>query len=146
MGEAVPVQEAALNNAEWCHAFCRSHGITGRFDAVAWSSAERTPPLYPDAVTLVSGCSPESVVSRVDASPGCSIKDSFADVALRPSGYEVLFAAEWLRRDHPRGSDPSKGWSAIADVDELERWQAAWGEAPGEGQFFLRGVLRRPPA
>src|SRR3954466_12781377 len=113
MGEAVPVQEAALNNAEWCHAFCRSHGITGRFDAVAWSSAERTPPLYPDAVTLVSGCSPENVVWRGGGSPGCSIKDSCAYVDLRRSGFEFLFAAEWLRRDQPRGSDPSKGWSAI---------------------------------
>lgn len=144
MGEAVPVQEAALNNAEWCHAFCRSHGITGRFDAVAWSSAERTPPLYPDAVTLVSGCSPESVVSRVDASPGCSIKDSFADVDLGPSGFEVLFAAEWLRHDQPRGSHLSKGWSAIADADELERWQAAWGESPVEEPFFRRELLGDP--
>src|SRR3954452_17345078 len=130
MGEAVPVQEAALNNAEWCHAFCRSHGITGRFDAVAWSSAERTPPLYPDAVTLVSGCSPESVVSRVDASLGCSIKDSFADVDPRPSGSEARFAGESLRRDQPRWSDPWKGSSAIADVEERARWQAAWGESP----------------
>src|SRR3954452_23099514 len=129
MGEAVPVQEAALNNAEWCHAFCRSHGITGRFDAVAWSSAERTPPLYPDAVTLDSGCSPESVVSRVDASPGCSIKDSFADVDLRPSGFEVLFAAEWLRRDQPRRSDPSKVWAAIGDAAFVSRWEPAWGES-----------------
>jgi hypothetical protein len=141
MGGAVPVQEAALNNAEWCDAFCRTHGIAGRFDAAAWSSAERTPPFYPDAVTLVSGCSAESLVSRVDASRGCSIKDSFADLDLSPSGFEVLFTAEWLCQDETRGRRPSKGWLAVAGAEELERWEAAWGEAPLPRPFFRRELL-----
>jgi len=84
MAEAVRVQEAALNNAEWCDAFCRTHGIGGNFDAAAWISAERTPALYPDAVTLASGCAADRLIARVDASPGCSIKDSFADLDLSP--------------------------------------------------------------
>jgi len=141
MGGAVRVQEAALNNAEWCHAFCRTHGIAGRFDAAAWSSAQRTPPFYPDAVSLVSGCSAARVVSRVDASPGCSIKDSFADLDLSASGFEVLFTAEWLCRDQARGRNHSKGWLPLAGGKELERWEAAWGESPEPRPFFRRELL-----
>lgn len=140
MGRTVSDREAALNNAEWCDAFCRTHGIAGRFDGAAWSSAERTPPFYPDAVTLASGCSAESLVARVDASPGCSIKDSFADLDLSPDGFEVLFTAEWLCLDQARDRSLAKGWVAVADVDELERWEATWGGSPVPRPFF-RGEL-----
>jgi hypothetical protein len=72
------VRVAARNNAEWCDAFCRTHGIAGRFERTLGASAERTPPFDPDAVTLLPGSDAESVLSRVDASAGCSIKDRFA--------------------------------------------------------------------
>lgn len=140
MDGGVSVQEAALNNAEWCHAFCRTHGIAGRFDHTAWSSAKRTPAFYPDAVSLVSGCSAHNLVSRVDASPGCSIKDSFADLELSPSGFEVLFSAEWLCRAQAHGRPVSKVWSAVSRVEELERWETAWGD-PGPRPFFRRELL-----
>lgn len=141
MGGAIRVQEAALNNAEWCHAFCRTHGIAGRFDAYAWSSAHRAPPFYPDAVSLVSGCSAARLVSRVDASPGCSIKDSFADLDLSACGFEVLLAAEWLCRDQTYGPNLSKCWLPVAGEEELERWEAAWGESPKPRPFFRRELL-----
>jgi len=38
--------------AEWCDALCRTHGIAGQFGMDFWSSSRRTPPYYPDAVTL----------------------------------------------------------------------------------------------
>jgi hypothetical protein len=70
-------------------------------------SATRTPPLYPDAVTLRPGVAVDRLLGRIDASPGCSIKDSYADLALAPAGFEVLFEAEWVRRpstsELPRG-------------------------------------------
>ncbi len=137
----VSVAEAALNNAEWCDAFCRAHGVVGCFDEAAWSSAERTPPLYPDAVTLASGCSGESLVSRVDASAGCSIKDSFAELDLSAYGFEVLFAAEWLCQAQARASDASQGWSVIADESQLRRWETAWGESPVPRPFFRNELL-----
>jgi len=140
MGEIVRVQEAALNNAEWCHPFCRSHGILGCFDEVAWSSAERTPAFYPDAVTLIPGCSAQTLISRVDATAGCSIKDSFADLDLSAYGFEVLFTAEWLCQKHVRCLALSKDWSTVVAADELERWEAVWGEAPAPRPFF-RGEL-----
>jgi hypothetical protein len=141
MGETVRVQEAALNNAEWCHVFCRSHGIVGCFDDAAWSSAERTPAFYPDAVTLVPGCSAETLISQVDATPGCSIKDSFADLDLSAYGFEALFTAEWLCQEQVRGRALSKGWSTVVAADELERWEAVWGEPPAPRPFFRSELL-----
>ena len=49
------VLAAARNNTEWCDAFCRTYGVAGVFHPDYWTSPERTPPLYPDAVTRVPG-------------------------------------------------------------------------------------------
>ncbi len=48
------LESAARNNAQWCDVVCRFHGAHTEFGADAWTSATRTPPLYPDAVTFVS--------------------------------------------------------------------------------------------
>ncbi len=72
------VRVAAQNNAEWCDAFCRTHGVVGRFRAGSWFSPVRTPPYYPDAVTLLPELSVEQLLSGIDTGEGCSVKDSFA--------------------------------------------------------------------
>ena len=43
---------AARNNALWCDAVARAHGVKATLDDTAWTSPTRTPPYYPDAVTL----------------------------------------------------------------------------------------------
>src|SRR3954469_13638689 len=113
------VRDAAQNNAEWCDAFCRTYGILGHFARDAWSCAERTPQLYPDAVTLVRGASGDALLARVDASGGCSIKDSFADLDLSPMGFEILFAAEWL-------CEESGTHEAAPEVRRLSREPRNW--------------------
>ena len=123
------VRVAARNNAEWCDAFCRAHGIAGRFEDDAWCSAERTPPLYPDAVTLVPGADTRSILARIDAGAGCSIKDSFGDLDLAGDGFEMLFRAEWLQLE---AADGRRSWSSIRSAEELVKWEAAWGaDVPG---------------
>jgi hypothetical protein len=94
-----------------------------------WTSPERTPPLFPDAVTLEPGASRDQLLSSIDGSHGCSVKDSFADLALDSYGFEVLFEAAWIRR-RPRDDDrwPRGGghrWRAIAP-DEVRAWERAW--------------------
>ncbi|WP_371750034.1 hypothetical protein OG302_06770 [Streptomyces sp. NBC_01283] len=150
------VRAAARNNAEWCDAVCRAHGLPGEFGAGVWSSARRTPPLYPDAATLTAGADARDVVSRIDtASPGCSVKDSFADLDLEPWGFEVLFEAQWIHR--PAGEAPGGGssevrWEPLGSADSLPAWETAWGGgdeptglfrpellADGETTTFLAG-------
>jgi hypothetical protein len=133
---------AAQNNAEWCHAFCRTHGVVGRFDAALWSSPVRPPPLYPDAVTLLPELTVERVLSSIDASEGCGVKDSFASLDLGAEGFQPLFRAEWLVRMPAKGhrAFPPR-WSAIGSEADLRHWEAGWGEVPGGSNFFRPALL-----
>ena len=92
------VTVTARNNADWCDIVAWSHGMGGTFEINAWTCSARTPPLYPDAVTLIRNVDVGSLVARIDATGGCSIKDSFVDLDLAPHGFELLFEAEWVQR------------------------------------------------
>lgn len=134
------LRQAVLNNAHWCHAVCLAHGLRGGFEEGLWLSTGRTPPLYPDAVTLDGGMSAEGVLPRIDTdSPGGSVKDSFADLDLARDGFEVLFDAQWIHR--PAGAEtpaaPPAGleWSAVTTAEELEAWEAAWDGEESTGLF-----------
>src|SRR5947208_902068 len=89
---------AAANNAAWCAAVCRTFGFATFVDSDAWTSRVRTPPTYPDAVTLVPELDVPGLLARVDGSGGCSVKDSFASLDLTNAGFEVLFHAQWIVR------------------------------------------------
>ncbi len=82
---------------EWCDAFCRTHGVAGRFGADCWTSAARTPPLYPDAVTLSPGVTSTRLLSEIDARAGCSVKDSFADLDFGRDGFRTATMAQCER-------------------------------------------------
>ena len=84
---------ASRNNADGCHAFSRTHGIAGRFRADFWSSPVRTPPYYPDAVTLRPNIAVEHLLAGIDAGEGCSVKDRFACLDLGAARR----ARRWLR-------------------------------------------------
>lgn len=134
------VRAAARNNAEWCEALCRAHGIAGTWGPRAWTSARRTPPLYPDAVTLDPAAGPRETVERIDASPGASVKDSFAALDLTGEGFEVLFDARWIHRPAPEpheGEAEGEEWEAVRTEAELARWERAWsgGDEDGGGLF-----------
>lgn len=119
---------AAANNAEWCDAVCRARGAATRVDPDAWTCSTRTPPYYPDAVTLVPEPSVPALLSRIDCTPGCSVKDSFASVDLTEHGFKVLFEAEWIFRPNTTASitDSHLAWSLVRDPAELCAWEAVW--------------------
>ncbi|WP_051696025.1 hypothetical protein [Streptomyces sp. NRRL S-244] len=146
------LRAAVHNNAEWCAAV--SGG--GTFAADAWTSARRTPPYYPDGVTLTREASADALVAGMDTkSPGCSVKDSFAALDLAPAGFEVLFGAEWIHRPGaapvPAASapaapapatsapgappSPALAWTRVADAAELAAWETAWGGGESTGLF-----------
>lgn len=122
---------AAENNARWCDLVCRSHGIRAATSRGHWVALSRAPELYPDAVTLVPGLSAEDVLRSVQDGPGCSVKDSFADLDLSHLGFVELFAAQWLFRKPSAGSRSTRTlrWSAVATVQELAEWADAAGLA-----------------
>jgi hypothetical protein len=140
------VRAAARNNAAWCAAMSRSHGVTGAFDAQAWAAPARTPPYYPDAVTLVPGADPAALAARVDtAAPGASVKDSYADLDLTEVGFGVLFEAQWIHR--PAGGPavvPDLSWHVVDDRETLRAWASAWDDGDGHADLFRPGLLRDP--
>lgn len=138
-----------MNNAAWCDAVCRAHGVSTHYAGESlWAGARRTPPMYPDAVTLEPAVSAGSVVRGVDiASPGCSVKDSFADLDLGGDGFEVLFEAQWIHRPagapipEPEAEAAGLEWSEISDAEELAAWEAAFDDDGGD-RLFRPALLR----
>jgi len=142
MDARAAVAAAVIDNARWCHLVCSTHGITGRFDADAWISPRRTPPMYPDAVTLSADVAAGKLLSRVDRGAGCSIKDSFATLDLAAAGFGVLFDAAWILRD---SSPPPKvgselAWERVDRPDDLR----AWSVEHGAGSTISPTLLAEP--
>jgi len=134
---------AAVNNAEWCDCVCRAQGVETRFDENAWTGRTRTPPFYPDAVTLVPTPAIARLLSRIDTSAGCSIKDSFAALDLRDHGFRVLFDAHWIVRPTAVPPPPEAGprWETVQDGDELASWEQAWRGDHGPTGIFGAELL-----
>jgi hypothetical protein len=129
---------AASNNAAWCDAVCRAHGLPTRSDADAWTCAERTPPWYPDAVTLRPDVRAETFLDCVDAGPGCSVKDSFATLDLAAHGFTILLEARWMvRLAHLPFTGRAERWRPVRDRSTFEEWELRW-----RGDDGPPGVLR----
>ncbi|WP_203819738.1 hypothetical protein [Paractinoplanes ferrugineus] len=139
---------AARNNADWCAAVGDSHGLAHTFSEKAWRSSDRTPPYYPDAVTLQPDAAPADFLSEIDtASPGCSVKDSFAALDLVPYGFVELFTAQWIHR-RPELAAPSKPnlrAERISTAAQLRIWQTAW-HGGGNAPDVFRPELLDDPA
>ncbi len=122
---------------------CRSHGVSGHFGAQAWTAPTRTPPLYPDAVTLVPGADVDGLLARIDvATSGASVKDSFADLDLTTAGFRVLFEAQWLHR--PAGAIVPRSeltWGMVTDALRLRAWARAWDRGEGHESLFRPQLL-----
>lgn len=116
-GGAGSVEVAARNNAELCDAVTRSQGVVGVFADDAWTAPQRTPPLHPDAVTLVPGVDARSLLGRIDDSDGGSVKDSFHDLELARFGYRELFDAQWIHRSASRSGLPRHDIGEIVTLE-----------------------------
>jgi hypothetical protein len=134
-------REAARNNADLCDSVCRAHGLAPGFHTDAWVSPRRTPPFYPDAVTLAAAVSIPRLLERVDRSAGCSIKDSFATLDLSAEGFTVLFEAEWIFRPRaPAEVLDAPRWDVVRTAHDLR----AWAVACGNDVLFAPGLLEDP--
>ncbi|MET9386339.1 hypothetical protein ABZY09_36130 [Streptomyces sp. NPDC002928] len=140
------VQAAARNNAEWCAAMSRSHGLAGEFGAQAWLAPSRTPLYYPDAVTLVPDADPAALAAGIDTTaPGASVKDSFADLDLTEAGFQVLFEAQWIHRPASAPAPASDlAWDVAGDPDMLHAWALAWDDGDGNADLFRPELLHDP--
>lgn len=146
------LRAAAYNNAVWCDTICRSHNVPGVFHNTFWVNWHRTPPYYPNLVTLspITYLDPHQnelaallTARRDDA---VSVKDSFATLDLTSFGFYQLFQAQWLFRpasvalSHQEMADLL--WKRIVSEQELLRWEEAWSQAALSGnRLFLPALL-----
>ncbi|GAB3883550.1 hypothetical protein [Terrabacter terrigena] len=137
---------AARNNALWCDAVARSHGVVTTTDAEAWTAATRTPPYYPDAVTLSPTVAEYDVLARVDDSDGCSVKDSWSCLDLSNEDFARLVVGEWVWLDpSAKVSTPAGAtWRRVETAEAMAAWVAAWASDP-EAEAILRPSLLDVP-
>ena len=140
---------AARNNARWCDAVARSHGVRGTFDDEAWTASTRTPPYYPDAVTLSPEAEEYALLARIDDSDGCSVKDSWAHLDLSLEDFARLVVGEWVWLDPATplpdtATTPAWRWRVVTNADEMAQWVRAWSSDPDAAAILRPSLLDEP--
>ncbi|MGO4597790.1 hypothetical protein [Terrabacter sp. 2RAF25] len=137
---------AARNNALWCDAVARSHGVACTTDADAWTAATRTPPYYPDAVTLSPTVGEYDVLARVDDSDGCSVKDSWSRLDLSIEDFARLVVGEWVWLDpSSRVTAPAdEAWRRVTTPEAMAAWVRAWASDPEAEAILLPSLIEVP--
>jgi hypothetical protein len=136
--------QAARNNALWCDAVCRAHGVGGRFAPGLWTSGGPSPRFYPDAVTLVPDAREAEALALWRARGGpISVKDSFARLDLAVAGFTVLFDAEWHAAPPPAGGMPLH-WRRVETPALLAAWETAWAGTAAGPRLFPPALLDDP--
>ncbi|GAA2745412.1 hypothetical protein GCM10009868_26790 [Terrabacter aerolatus] len=137
---------AAHNNALWCDAVARSHGVACTTDELAWTASTRTPPYYPDAVTLSPEAGEYDVLARVDDSDGCSVKDSWSRLDLSMEDFARLVVGEWVWLDPSATLPAASGepWTRVDSPALMAQWVRAWASDP-DAEAILRPSLLDEP-
>jgi hypothetical protein len=146
-----PSAIAAANNAEWCAAVWRSHGLDVERGEGLWFCRSETPRFYPNVVTVDLNADPDRQTRFIrELSQGADfefdVKDSFACLLIAEAGFQPVFSAFWLSRSlkdaQPCGPEPV--WRRISE-GELQSWETAWaGDDPHARGIFRKSLLEDP--
>ncbi|MFZ5441190.1 MAG: DUF309 domain-containing protein [Myxococcota bacterium] len=141
---------AALNNAEWCAAVWRSHGLPVEQAHGLWFCPRRVPQFYPNVVTVDSDAEPRAQAALIaelarDRALRPFVKDSFDGLDLSPLGFSVQFDAHWLglrRPTAPAQTTDGLTWRRVTDESTLAGWERAWrGGDPTPDRVFRPELL-----
>jgi hypothetical protein len=131
----IRLEQAASNNAAWCAAVWRAHGLPVEQAEGLWFCRTATPQYYPNAVTT-TGRDPGRQAAAIaelarGADPEFSVKDSFANLDLSAASLRPLFDAGWFWRDPSPAHTPVRrlDWREISDPETLLAWERAWSGA-----------------
>jgi len=149
-------EQAARNNAAWCDAVCRAHGVPGELARGLWLQCRPGPPYYPNLVTIQhAGAEAAALVAIQQLTTtlpgaGWGVKDSFSNLDLDAQGFERLFDAQWIWREPTRtpAAAPDLRWAALVAHAELQRWETAWaaGAPAAQPPVFPNALLDEPGA
>lgn len=143
----------AANSVQWYQAIFGSHSLSGAIADGMWTSRDKPPPYYSNAVTVAS--SPvEAQAATIRDLGGTlrlpwSVKDSFSMLELSSLGFQPLFEASWIWCDAADAPVPVRSdivWRRVTTVAELERWEEAWREngSPATSRVFVPDLLADP--
>src|SRR5262249_40110433 len=139
--------KAARNNAEWCAAVWRAHGLPVEQAHGMWFCPYPTPQYYPNVVTVDAGAEPTKQVgfiAELARDLHLSVKDSFSCLNLSVAGFQTLFDAHWLYRgqSRPPVAASTLDWRRIANEQGLALWERAWrGTDPDHRRIFRAELL-----
>lgn len=144
------VQVAAENNARWCDAVCRVHGLSCEFTSGAWVTRGTPPPYYPNLVTIrgsEAASQQQKLIREIlksDQGRSFSVKDSFCCIDPVESGggrpCDVLFEATWFCSEATSGGlrKTAIRWGNVESETELLKWERAWrGDAANQSASAL---------
>ena len=143
----------AANSVQWYQAIFGSHGLSGTIADGMWTSRDKPPPYYSNAVTVAQSAVAAQTAMIADLGGALrsswSVKDSFSVLELSSLGFEPLFEAEWIWCDSADAPPPVRSdlvWRRVAAVAELERWEEAWREngSPATSRVFVPDLLADP--
>lgn len=153
------IEQAALNNAHWCNAVCRTHNAGGEFRNGLWLTHHQTPRFYPNAVTVHQAGTAAQLAAIQDlisttTLTNLAVKDSFCTLDLAPLGFQLLFGATWLWRE-PTLPKPDVAvndirWTTVQEPSELANWESAWNgplddnQSAPQPRIFLPTLLADP--
>jgi hypothetical protein len=145
---------AARNNAEWCAAIWRSHGLACEQAEGVWICPQPVPRLYPNAVTVEPDADPQRQVAVIAAlaarldGRALGVKDSFRRLDLAGLGLRPLFEARWIHRLASAAStdaDDDLDWRPVRARASLAAWEAAWqGDSSAGPAVFPAALLLDP--
>ena len=143
------IELAALNNALWCDAVCRSQGLSPTCTGTAWASATRTPTYYPDAVSLSETADARDILGLIDTTPGASVKDSWARLDLTPAGFAPVIPGQWVWRSaddpqHTSRAGDGRTWREVLTAAEMEQWSRAWAGDANDSTILLPALVDEP--
>lgn len=141
------VAAAARNNAQWCDAVCRAHGLSTSFNNDAWICFESAPPFYPRLVSFTDDADRLRRLIEAHRHRSASVwgaKDSF-DVLTDDDAHRTpLFSAFWYARPPAASPEPQANATVVGSTGGLRRWIEAWGETPAGTTVLPAKLLDEP--
>lgn len=141
---------AALNNARWCDAVCRAHGLRTELTDALWICHDPPPRFHSRATTLGPGAAVEAALRSLltrRTEPSSSVKDGFLRIDLADLGFAELFRAEWLWHEPVTDGPTSLAWERVGTAPELAAWEVVWEGGPrpdGHPRQFPPSLLDDP--
>lgn len=149
-----PLSQAVNNNALWCNTVCQSHGNNGEFLEGLWINRHKSPPFYPNAVTLAGAEMADEQRQHIvqllnsNLTEEWAVKDSFSALDLSNLNFSLLFEAKWIYRNACTSVQSPTRDDIHCDIIQSERdlleWETAWyGTTEGDHtRIFLPALLK----